>query len=617
MTWAQLTDLNNAGNEVGGHTVDHMSLKGMTDIAQETYEVCQDRQNMLAHGFYPTSFAYPTGAYDAQAEGIVQSCGYTSGRAAGGIDVAGDGAGPTYSETTPAKDAYAIRTLYDAPADATPPNVPPLTLAHLESAVTAAAQHGGGWVPLVLHDICSQRFDPDNYNFCINDWGPIELDTLNALLDWLNNSGQPGGAPPRTAVETVSQVINGPDTLAPLSVLNCDKSACQSTAYSGSTTVGFASKDPGGSGVAATYYTTDGSVPTTTSPTFGKPFTINATTTFQFFSVDNVGNVEPVQSQTVTVVPNADPVIGAAGDIACDPTFPAFNNGIGTATDCRASLAVQLLSGADAVLPLGDVQYQCSGPAAYAQAYDPTWGVKKSITHPVPGGEDYLTSGGTDCQTTPGAGYYQYFGAAAGDPNKGYYSYDLGQWHIVAINTAPCENGNASWCAAGSAQDQWLKQDLAANQSSCTLAYYQDPRFASTASGSGGDADYQQIWQDLYNGGVDVALNGDSHWYERFAQLDASGRIDTAHGVREFIVGTGGAGLDFPGAKVSTSQALNSSTHGVIRMTLHNGSYQWAFLPDEGTFTDAGTATCHGKPDQVAPTTTVACSGAPCSPAWY
>src|SRR4051794_16162008 len=450
MTWAQLTDLNNAGNEVGGHTVDHMSLKGMTDIAQETYEVCQDRQNMLAHGFYPTSFAYPTGAYDAQAEGIVQSCGYTSGRAAGGIDVAGNGAGPTYSETTPAKDAYAIRTLYDAPADATPPNVPPLTLAHLESAVTAAAQHGGGWVPLVFHDICSQRFDPDNYNFCINDWGPIELDTLNALLDWLNNSGQPDGAPPRTAVETVSQVINGPDTLAPQSVLNCDKSACQSTAYSGSTTVGFASKDPGGSGVAATYYTTDGSVPTTTSPTFGKPFTINATTTFQFFSVDNVGNVEPVQSQTVTVVPNADPVIGAAGDIACDPTFPAFNNGIGTATDCRASHTVDLLSGVDAVLPLGDVQYQCSGPAAYAQAYDPTWGVKKSITHPVPGGEDYLTSGGTDCQTTPGAGYYQYFGAAAGDPNKGYYSYDLGQWHIVAINTAPCENGNASWCAAGS-----------------------------------------------------------------------------------------------------------------------------------------------------------------------
>ena len=95
MTWTQLTDLNNDGNEIGGHTLDHVSLKGMTDTTQETYEVCQDRQNMINHGFYPTSFAYPTGAYDAQAESIVQQCGYTSGRAAGGIDVSGPGAGPT------------------------------------------------------------------------------------------------------------------------------------------------------------------------------------------------------------------------------------------------------------------------------------------------------------------------------------------------------------------------------------------------------------------------------------------------------------------------------------------------------------------------------------------
>jgi Chitobiase/beta-hexosaminidase C-terminal domain len=237
--------LNTAGSSTD------VSLKGMTDNTQETDEVCQDRQNLIDHGFYPTSFAYPTGAYDAQAESIVQSCGYTSGRAAGGIDVAGDGAGPVYSETIPPKDLYATRTVYDQPTG-TPPNVPPLSLSHLESAVTAAAENGGGWVQLVFHEICSQTLDPANYSFCIDDWGPIELSTLNVLLDWLQNSGQPGGAPPRTVVETVSGVIDGPDTLSPISTLNCDGSPCQSTTYHGSVTVSLGAKDPGGTGVAAT-----------------------------------------------------------------------------------------------------------------------------------------------------------------------------------------------------------------------------------------------------------------------------------------------------------------------------------------------------------------------------
>ena len=120
---------------------------------------------------------------------------------------------------------------------------------------------------------------------------------------------------------------------------------------------------------------------------------------------------------------------------------------------------------------------------------------------------------------------------------------------------------------AGSAQELWLKQDLASHNSQCTLAYYQNPRFASTASGTGGSASYQAIWQDLYAGGVDVALNGDSHWYERFQPLNGAGVSDPTYGVREFIVGTGGAGLDTPGTKLATSQVLNNTTHGVIRMT--------------------------------------------------
>jgi hypothetical protein len=487
----------------------------------------------------------------------------------------------------------------------------------MQSAVNAAAQHGGGWVQLVFHEICSQTLDPSNYSFCINDWGPIELDTLNQLLTWLQNSGQPGGAPPRTAIETVSQVMNGPDTQAPVTTLECDNTPCQSTTYHGSTSVSLIGKDPGGSGVAATYYTTDGSTPTTASPKFTHPFTISQPTTFKFFSVDNSGNVEAMHVQDVQVAPNADPIIGSAGDIACDPTQIAFNNGQGTSTDCRAAHTANLLDGVDAVLPLGDDQYNCGGASAFAQSYDPTWGTKKSITHPVPGDADYATTGGTDCPTTPGAGYYQYFGASAGDPSKGYYSYNLGQWHIVAINTAPCED-NAATCQAGSAQDQWLQQDLAANTASCTLAYYQNPRFVSTPGG--GNDFLQAIWQDLYNGGVDVVLNGDSHWYERFAPINASGASDPNNGIREFIVGTGGQGLDTPAAQLPTSQVVNNSTHGVVRMTLHNGSYDWNFVPDEGTFTDSGTGNCHGRPlsaDTTAPTTTAACNGAACQTGWY
>jgi peptidoglycan/xylan/chitin deacetylase (PgdA/CDA1 family) len=618
MTWDQLTDLNNDGNEVGGHTVDHVSLKGITDPTQLTYEVCQDRQNLIDHGFDPTSFAYPTGAYDTQAENVVRSCGYSSGRAAGGLDVAGDGAGPVYSETTPPHDTYALRTIYDPPTGS-PANVPPLTLSHLESAVTAASQHGGGWVPLVFHDVCSQQQDPANYSFCINDWGPIELSTLNAFLDWLQNSGQAGGAPARTVVQTVSQVMNGSDTQAPVTTMTCNGSGCAPGPYAGSVTVSFKAHDPGGTGVAATYYTTDGSTPTTSSPKAGRAFTINNDTTFKFFSVDNSGNIEPVQSLTVLSTPGTDPIVGAAGDIACDPAAPAFNFGLGTDTDCRASHTAKLLEGVDAVLPLGDDQYDCGGTAAFAQSYDPTWGVLKSITHPVPGDKDYATSGGTDCPSVPGAGYYQYFGSAAGDPAKGYYSYNLGQWHVVALNTAPCPD-NTAFCAAGSAQEQWLKQDLAANTSSCTLAYYQNPRFASTASGSGGNTTYQPIWQDLYDGGVDVVLNGDSHWYERFTPLNAAGQPDAAHGVRQFIVGTGGAGLDTPGSQLATSEKLNASTHGVLRLALHGGSYDWSFVPDEGTFTDSGTTTCHTKPpapDTTAPTTAVACNGAACQTGFY
>jgi hypothetical protein len=233
--------------------------------------------------------------------------------------------------------------------------------------------------------------------------------------------------------------------------------------------------------------------------------------TFKFFSVDAAAFNKAVQTQQVQVQANPDPVIGSAGDIACDPSSTAFNGGLGTATDCRAAATESLLTGIDAVLPLGDDQYDCGGLTAFQQSYGPTWGLKKAVTYPVPGDKDWTTSGGTGCPSTPGAGYQQYFSGSGGllgspvpsgvnvDPSTGYYSYNLGSWHIIALNTAPCSLNTPSFCAAGSAQDTWLQQDLANNTASCTLAYYQNPRCLA-ASGSGGDDTMQQLWQDSCNG---------------------------------------------------------------------------------------------------------------------
>ncbi len=372
----------------------------------------------------------------------------------------------------------------------------------------------------------------------------------------------------------------------------------------------------------ATYYTTDGTTPTTSSPQYAGPWTITQNTTVEFFSVDNAGNTEAVQTQQIQVTPNPDPIIGAAGDIACDPLAPAFNNGVGVSPDCVAASTEQLLTGVDAVLPLGDTQYNCGGYQAFLQSYALSWGQKLAITHPVPGDNDYglelPAGGGTDCPATAGAGYYQYFGAAAGDPTKGYYSYNLGTWHMIALNTAPC-GATPSFCAAGSAEDLWLQNDLATHPTMCTLAYYKDPRFSSTASG--GDSNYQQIWQDLYNGGADVVLSAGSHWYERFAPMNASGALDPTYGVQELVVGTGGNGLDTPASPAPNSQVLNNTTHGIIKMTLHNGSYGWTFLNNgESSFTDSGSGNCHGAPgaaNTTPPTTTMSCNGGSCGSGWY
>ena len=230
------------------------------------------------------------------------------------------------------------------------------------------------------------------------------------------------------------------------------------------------------------------------------------------------------------------------------------------------------------VFVLGDNAYENGSAADYSNCYNPTWGRHKSRTMPSVGNHEYNTAGAT--------GYYGYFGAAAGDPTKGYYSYDLGDWHIVVLNS------NIGFIDA-SAQLAWLSADLSASTKSCTLAYWHHPRFSS-GSGHGNNSAMQPFWDALYAADADVVLNGHDHDYERFAPQTPSGAADNQRGIREFVVGTGGRALYSLGTLRANSQVFNASTFGVLKLTLSAGSYSWEFIPVAGqTFTDSGTASCH------------------------
>jgi hypothetical protein len=274
---------------------------------------------------------------------------------------------------------------------------------------------------------------------------------------------------------------------------------------------------------------------------------------------------------------DGDPVIAAAGDIAC-------SSSVVTTTECHQRATSDLLVSLplDAVLSLGDDQYPSGAPFPYETYYDSTWGRVKRITHPAPGNHDYETANAT--------GYYGYFGAAAGDPLTGYYAFNLGAWHIIALNS---NCGSVGGCQLGSPQERWLRQDLASDHARCTLAYWHHPRFSSGVV-HGNDAEVSPLWQALYDYGADVIMSGHEHNYERFAPQKADGTADPGAGLREFVVGTGGAG-HFPfGVPLPNSEVRNSTTFGILKLTLHPTSYDWQFVPEKGgIFTDAGSAACH------------------------
>jgi acid phosphatase type 7 len=283
----------------------------------------------------------------------------------------------------------------------------------------------------------------------------------------------------------------------------------------------------------------------------------------------------------------ADPVVAAAGDIACDPTDENYNGGQGTATACRMKATCDLLVGKswDAVLLLGDNQYWDGTLAAYRASFGPTWGRLKPLIRPAPGNHEYQTPGA--------AGYYDYFGPAAGDRSKGWYSYDLGTWHVVVLNSNCNPIGG---CGAGSPQLLWLAADLAAHPRACTLAYWHHPRFSSGAHGN--DTTFDAFWRTLYAAGVDLVLAGHDHDYERFAPQDPDGKLDPAHGIREIVAGTGGREVRPFTAIRPNSEARNAKDLGVLKLRLRSDGYDWEFLPAAGgTFKDSGSAGCHSAPD--------------------
>jgi hypothetical protein len=269
-----------------------------------------------------------------------------------------------------------------------------------------------------------------------------------------------------------------------------------------------------------------------------------------------------------TLLVNTAPVLLAAGDIAsCD------SNG--------DEATAALLRGVPATIAaIGDLAYESGTPAEFANCYGPSWGRFRSSTHPALGNREYLTAGA--------AGYFGYWGASAGTVGAGYYSYDLGSWHIVVLNS----NCAFVACSAGSLQETWLRADLAQHSARCTLAYWHHPLFSSTP-GTATPA-VQPLWQALYDAGADVVLTGHAHNYQRFAPQSPSGAADTTRGIREFVVGTGGKARHLVGTPIANQQRANDTEYGVLRLTLLAGAYRWRFVPHTGgAFRDAGSGVCH------------------------
>jgi hypothetical protein len=329
--------------------------------------------------------------------------------------------------------------------------------------------------------------------------------------------------------------------------------------------------------------TTTTPTPTTTTSTTTTPTPTTTTSTTTTPTPTTTTSTTTTPTPTTTTAPSGDPVIAAAGDIACAASDASFNGGNGTATACRSKYTQQLIQQMNPMhlLPLGDEQYNSGSPADFAASYALTWGLSKDISKPVVGNHEYGTKNAS--------GYFGYFGSAAGAQGSGYYSYDVGAWHVVAINTECTRISGAVGCAVGSPQEVWLKNDLATRSKACTRVYGHRPRWASSSFAS---ADIAPLIDDMVAAHVDLYLSGHAHSYERFAPQDGSGAAKS-DGLTAMIVGTGGSFYTGSGTVAANSAVRKTNLFGVQKLVLHPGSWDYAYTPENSTFADSGSGTCH------------------------
>lgn len=276
-----------------------------------------------------------------------------------------------------------------------------------------------------------------------------------------------------------------------------------------------------------------------------------------------------IHAQTPTVTPTptlaAEYVLVGAGDIA-----DCSSNG-----DEATAALIQNIPGT--VFTAGDNVYPSGTLDEYKRCYEPSWGRFRDRTKPAIGNHDFLSGKGKDAHT--------YFGEGFGKPGESYYSYDLGNWHIVVLDSnIPL--------ITDSPQAHWLRDDLAAHPANCTLAIWHHPLFSSGTHGN--DARLYPIWKILYDQGAEIVVNGHDHDYERFASQTPDGQYDKDRGIREFVVGTGGAVLYRRGTLRRNSEAFNNIALGVLKLTLLPKGYRWEFIPVAGkTWSDSGEGICH------------------------
>jgi hypothetical protein len=282
------------------------------------------------------------------------------------------------------------------------------------------------------------------------------------------------------------------------------------------------------------------------------------------------------------LLPASAPVNGGGNVAAAATVVTLIGAGdIGSCDTRRDERTGELLDNeTGTVITLGDNAYDHGTKWEFNHCYAPGWGRHLARTRPTPGNHDYVTDGAD--------GYFNYFGPSAGRAGQGWYAYDRGAWRIYALNS---NCGEVGGCWVGSRQERWLRADLAAHPHQCVLAYWHHPLYSSGFHG--GTSSVRGLWKTLYAAGADVVLNGHDHDYERFAPQDWRATADPAQGIRQFVVGTGGASLrDFP-TTMPNSEARSDDSHGVLRLRLRDGWYRWLFISIDGVYSDAGSATCH------------------------